>query len=589
MLKSQGQIFAAAAALALMCCPLSASAAEPEVTREWNQWGGSPQRNNTPVGRHIPTTWDVGKFVGKPPKRVGASANIRWVAQLGSQSYGNPVVADGKVFVGTNNNNGWLKRYPHTVDLGCLLAFRASDGQFLWQHSSEKLPTGRVHDWPQQGICSTALVEGKRLWFVTSRGEVRCLDTEGFHDGKNDGPYTKEASENKDEADVIWVLDMMHELGVSQHNMAASSLTSVGDLLLVITGNGVDEAHKRLPAPKAPSFIVIDKYTGKVVWTNDSPGENILHGQWSSAAFGVLGGVPQMIFGGGDGWLYSFHLVDKDGKGGDLLWKFDCNPKESKYELSGKSSRNHLIGTPVVYKDRVYVGVGEDPEHGTGEGHLWCIDPTKRGDVSPQLAFKLSDLTHPIPHRREQAVDPKQGEVARDNPNSAAIWHYGGFDQNGDGEIEKVETMHRTIGSVAIQDGLLFVADIAGNAHCLDAETGKVHWTYETMSQCWGSPLIVDGKVYIGDEDGDVAVFGLSGDRSKAMKKMGDAWEPLNAELDKDDMPAAPKMGSSVYTTPVVADNVLYIASKSYLFAIAEEGGGKAEGRGQRAEVRSEK
>ena len=228
----------------------------------------------------------------------------------------------------------------------CLLCFDVKDGKFLWQHSSEKLPTGRVHDWPLQGICSTPLVEGNRLWFVTSRGEVRCLDTEGFHDGKNDGPFTKEDNENKDEADVVWVLDMMKELGVSQHNMADCSVTSAGDVLFVCTSNGVDEAHNGIPAPQAPSFIALDKNTGKVLWTDKSPGLNILHGQWSSPAYAVLGGVPQVIFGGGDGWIYSFDPAG-DGKGkAKLLWKFDCNPKTSHYALN-KATRNHIIGTPV--------------------------------------------------------------------------------------------------------------------------------------------------------------------------------------------------------------------------------------------------
>ena len=73
-----------------------------------------------------------------------------------------------------------------------MLCFRASDGQFLWQASSEKLTTGRVHDWPLQGICSSPVIEGDRLWFVTSRGEVRCLDTNGFYDDEDDGPVLNE-------------------------------------------------------------------------------------------------------------------------------------------------------------------------------------------------------------------------------------------------------------------------------------------------------------------------------------------------------------------------------------------------------------
>ncbi len=102
------------------------------------------------------------------------------------------MVANGHVYVGTNNGAGNLKRYPANVDLGVLACFDEKDGKFLWQHSNEKLPTGRVHDWPLQGVCAAPLVEGERLWYVCNRGEVVCLDTQGFHDGKDDGPVTNE-------------------------------------------------------------------------------------------------------------------------------------------------------------------------------------------------------------------------------------------------------------------------------------------------------------------------------------------------------------------------------------------------------------
>src|SRR5690606_19631055 len=106
--------------------------------------------------------------------------------------YGSCVSHGGKVFMGSNNTAAHLSRYPAEVDLGCLLCFDAENGKFLWQHSSLKLPTGRVHDWPHEGICSVPYCEGDRLWFVTSRGEVRCLDTEGFYDGENDGDVKNE-------------------------------------------------------------------------------------------------------------------------------------------------------------------------------------------------------------------------------------------------------------------------------------------------------------------------------------------------------------------------------------------------------------
>jgi outer membrane protein assembly factor BamB len=565
-----------------------AVAEKPNV--DWDQWGGSPQRNNTPVGHDIPTEWEIGEFDFRTGEwDPNSGKNIKWVARLGSQSYGNPVVAGGKVFVGTNNGGGWIERYPFDHDLGVLLAFDIKDGKFLWQHSSEKLPTGRVHDWPEQGVCSTALVEGDRLYFVTNRGEVRCLDIEGFHDGENDGEVKNEADiaivraaavkkscDMMKEADVVWVLDMMKEMGISQHNMCSCSLTGAGDLLFVCTSNGVDVEHNYIPAVDAPSFFVMSKSTKKVLWTDKSPGANILHGQWSSPAYGVLGGVPQVLFAGGDGWLRSF-APEGDGQGNaKLLWKFDANPKTSFYTVSGRATRNHLIGTPVIHDGLVYIAVGEDPEHGVGVGHLWCIDPTKRGDVSPELAFNSADPNKPIPHKRLQAVVAEEGDFARANPNSAVVWHYAEDDWNGDGKIDFEETMHRTVGSVVIKDGILYIADFSGLFHCLDAKTGKVHWTYDMLSATWGSPLVVDGKVYIGDEDGDVAIFRHSADPNVAMRNIAPEGEepemkPYYAIFRRDENSEDLNMGNSVYSTPIVADNVLYIANKSHLFAIVNE------------------
>lgn len=500
---------------------------------DWPQWGGSSKRNNTPQGEKIPTSWDT-----------DSGENIVWSAQVGSQTYGNPVVANGKVYVGTNNGAGHIERYPATVDLGCLLCFDDETGELLWQHSSEKLPTGRVHDWPLQGICCSPLVDGDRLWFVTSRGEVLCLDTEGFRDNENDGPYTSESQTSELEADVVWRLDMMEELGVSQHNMCSCSVTASGDRLYVVTGNGVDEGHINIPAPNAPSFLVVDKKSGKLIWSDKSPGVNILHGQWASPAVAELGGVNQVLFPGGDGWLYSFNAdADKP----ELLWKFDCNPKESIYLLGGRATRNHLIGTPVVYNGHVYIGVGEDPEHGEGIGHFYCIDPTKRGDVSPELVFNKKDPSTPIPHKRLQACEPKLGDFTKPNPNSAVVWHFSKQDANGDGKIDFEEEMHRTCGTAAIKDDILYIADFSGLLHCLDAKTGKQLWCYDMLAAAWSSPLIVDGHVYIGDEDGDIAIF----KHGREMEEVGEI-----------------NMGNSVYTTPVVANNALYIANRTHVYKI---------------------
>ena len=607
------------------------------VAGDWAQWGGNSLRNNVPIGKDIPIEWEVGEFDRKTGDWDSSSAlNIKWTARVGSQTYGNPVIAGGRLFVGTNNSAGYLKRYGPRVDLGCLICFDEATGKFLWQHSSEKLPTGRVHDWPLQGICCAPLVEGDRLWFVSSRGEVICLDSEGYYDGEDDGDVQNELArlfdvrqgpnpetdtvapavarlksegmltpavlkafatvgvelpadvkasttdgkewafeakvadatrkfvlkiqgpklsafkvvtpDDKEEADVVWKYDMMKNLKVSQHNMCACSVTAFGDILFVNTSNGLDESHINLPQPAAPSFIAMNKNTGEVYWTDKSPGANILHGQWSSPAVGILDGVPQAIFAGGDGWVYSFRADEgKDGNP-ELLWKFDANPKVSVWKLGGRGTRNNIIATPVIHEGRVYVAVGQDPEHGEGEGHLWCLDPTRRGDVSPELAFDVK-TGETIAHQRLQAVIEEDGQAARDNKNSAVIWHYSNFDQDKNGEIDFEEQMHRSCGTVAIKNNLLYISDFSGLFHCLDAKTGAVHWTYDMLAAAWGSPLIVEDHVYIGDEDGDVSVFNLTSEKH----------DPI-AEIN---------MGNSVYSTPIVANNVLFIANKTHVFAIA--------------------
>ena len=614
----------------------------------WNQWGGSSLRNNTPDSTAVFTGFVPGGF----DRKTGAwkkdkSKNIKWVSSLGSQSYGNPVVSGGKVLVGTNNSFGYLKRYPDEIDLGCLLCYDEKDGKFLWQHSSEKLDTGRVNDWPLMGICCAPLIEGDKVWFVTSRGEVRCLDLQGFYDGEDDGPVkndpakmfslvrgddpaddklqpildaldagkladdmkarfekagaklsgevavTKDATaegpgkkwkfqaevggkkrdffltlagprlsafkiitpDDKDEADVIWVFNMMTQLGTFQHNMCSCSVTTYGDIRFVNSSNGVDDAHIAPPAPDAPDFIAMDKNTGKVLWTDNSPRGNILHGQWSSPAVAVIGGVPQVLFGGGDGWMYSFRAdKGKDGKP-EFLWKFDANPKDTVLELGGKGTRNDIIATPVVYDNKVYFATGQDPEHGEGKGILWCIDPTKRGDISEQLAVNRKDPKTPIEFKRVQAVVEAEGDMAIPNPNSGVVWKYTEQDNDGDGKIGSeeepdgfTEKFHRSIGTVAIKNGLLFAPDFSGLLHCLDAKTGKVHWTHDMLAASWGSPLIVGDYVYVGDEDGDIAIMKLSAKKEQVGKDIN--------------------MGSSVLSSPILADETLFIATREKLWAI---------------------
>ena len=449
-------------------------------TGDWPMWGGTADRNMVSNMKGLPTTWDVNKKI-----------NIKWVASLGSQSYGNVSVAGGQVYVGTNNEG--LRDPKQPGDRGVLMAFKESDGSFLWQHTNEKLAAGRVNDWPFQGVASSPLIEGDHLYYVTNRAELVCLDTQGFRDNENDGPVTDEKLTGPENADIVWKFDMMEEVGAFPHNLANSSPVVYGDLIFVMTSNGNDESHVNIPSPRAPAIIALNKKTGKLVWEDNSVGEKILHGQWSSPAVGTIGGVVQVVSGQGDGWLRGYEALS-----GKKLWEFDLNPKESVWP----KTRNEVISTPVIYKDHVYIANGQDPEHGEGVGHLYSIDATKRGDITK----------------------------------TGLVWHYG--------------DIRRSISTGAIADDIIYYSDFSGFLHAVDIHTGKAYWKYDMLAAIWSSPFVADGKVYQGDEDGDVVVL-----------KAGKTKEVLS-EMN---------MGSSVYGTFVAAHGALLVTNRNQLFSIAEK------------------
>jgi outer membrane protein assembly factor BamB len=518
--------------------PRDSVAADGKV---WPIWGGSVARNMVnSFDKNIATEWSV---------EDGQEKHIKWSVDLGDRAYGGPIIADGKVFIGTNNKNPRNDRdrdkaTKEPLDKGIVMCFRESDGKFLWQGVHDKLPAGRVNDWPEEGICSTPLVEGKRVYYVNNRAEVICADTEGMANG-NDGVQDEKYKDKTDE-DVIWRFDMIKKLNVFPHNLATSSPLIVGDLLFVVTSNGVDEGHIEIPEPAAPSFLCLNKKDGTPKWQSNLPSvklvearkENaevstkdlsnkgliLMHGQWSSPAYAEVHGKAQVVFPGGNGWLYAF-----EPDSGKLLWKFDCNPKNSYYELGGKGTRSDFIATPVVYENKLYLGVGQDPEHKEGVGHLWCVDLVKATD----RGAKNED------HDVSPAGDNFDPDAAV-NKNSALQWHFGGRRKEGGGNNPYV--FGRTMSTCAVHDGLCYAIDLGGHLFCLDADSGKQHWAYDMKAPCWSSPYWVDGKVYLGNDNGALMIF-------KHGKDMN-----LLTTID---------MGAGVRATPVAANGVLYVMTES--------------------------
>ncbi len=507
----------------LTCLGIVGIAFNPVLTmaEDWPMWGRDPSRNMVSMENNLPETFDLGETIeGSEEIDLATAQNIQWVAKLGSQSYGNPSVSDGRVYIGTNNE---VPRDADNIgDRGILMSFDEETGGFLWQLIVPKLGAGKVSDWEYIGICSSPAVIDNFAYVVTNRGEVLCLDVNGMENG-NDGPFKNEGEymavagkppvEVKDShADIMWRFNMRDELGVFPHNITSCSPLMIDSYVYSSTSNGVDWSHTNIPAPFAPSFVVLDKRNGSLRGEENSGiSARALHACWTSPTYGEVDGKGMIIWGGSDGWCYGYDPVpiknDDDFFELNELWRFDCNSPQYRYKddkplrYATSKGPSEIIATPVFYKNRAYIAIGQDPEHGDGVGQLSCIDVSKRGDISE----------------------------------TGAIWVY--------------QDIGRTISTVSIKDDLLYIAEYAGKIHCLDADTGKPYWIYDTQSRIWGSTLVADGKVYIGNEDGDLVIL-------KAGKTMG-----LINKVN---------FGSPIYSSPIVANGTLYVASQTHLFAISK-------------------
>ena len=489
------------------------------VAADRAQWGQRWSRNMMSEEQGLPDAFDPA--TGK---------NIKWVARLGTETHATPVIAQGRVFIGTNN--GAPRDPQHRGDRGVLMCFNEKDGRFLWQLAAPKLKASIYWDWPHAGICSPATVDDNRLYITSNRGEVLCLDPAGMANG-NDGPYMDEfrpgpaadetpAKTRAFAADILWLFDILKECGVRQHDSAHSSILAHGRFLYVNTSNGVDDSHRKIDAPDAPSLIVLDKASGRLVATDgEQIGPRIFHSTWSSPALGEVHGRALIFFCGGDGVVYAFEPLGSDipgaagwgpapaaGKVAKLrkVWQFDCDPgapKEAVHRYNGnrRESPSNIKSMPVFHNNRVFVTVGGDLWWGKRQAWLKCIDATRTGDIT------------------------KTGE----------LWSY---------PLER-----HSMCTPAIHDGLVYVGDSGRKVHCVDAETGKPYWTHAVEGEVWASPLLADGKVYFATRQGEVLVF-----RAGKEKK-------LLAGID---------MNGPVSSSPVAANGVLYITTMTHLYAVRQ-------------------
>ena len=413
----QNQMFVRSLALPILAMTFMAVTAGHAADQ--TQWGQYKSRNMVSEETGLPETCDTA--TGK---------NIKWSIPIGTQSFATPVVSQGRVIIGTNNDE---PRDPKRVgDGGVVLCVDEKDGHFCWQVFSPKLEHDPYLDWPHIGLCSPATVENGRVYIVNNRAQVLCINLRGH-------------------GEILWRFDMPSGAGIHPHDSAHSSILIDGNYLYLNTGNGVDNTHRKIRSPDAPSLIVLDKSSGRLVARDDERiGPNIFHASWSSPSEGLVNGRSLIFFGGGDGVCYALealHAVEARDQVVNLkeAWRFDGDPTSPKkdvhsYLTNRKEGPSFISGMPAFYGNRVYLTLGGDIWWGKNKAWLQCIDAAASRDIAEKRL----------------------------------VWSY---------PVNK-----HCCATPAIYAGMVFVGDCGHQFHCVDAETGKLYWTHDVNGDIWGSP-----------------------------------------------------------------------------------------------------
>jgi outer membrane protein assembly factor BamB len=476
------------------------------------QWGQAWSRNMVSEETGLPDSFD--------PQ---TGRNILWSAELGTETHSSPVVAAGRVYIGTNN--GHPRDPAQQGDRGVLMCFDEKTGRFLWQLAFPKRDEDIYFDWPNSGISSPVTVEAGRVYFVNNRGVVLCVEPP---------PVTAESGTNTTPSPTvpktIWQFDLPTEAGIWSHDAAHSSILIRGDHLYLNTGTGVDNTHRRIRTPDAPSLVVLDKHTGRLLARdNEHIAPNIFHSTWSAPSMATVNGRPLVFFAAGNGIVYAFEPLPNEVIG-DIqstqqstnpsihlpiflgkVWQFDFDPGAPKTNVHRYNSNRHespsdFFGMPVFHNNRLYVAGGGDIWWGKNEAWLKCIDTTRTGDITT----------------------------------NSLVWSY---------PLQK-----HVLSTPAVYHGLVFIADCGHTLHCVEADTGKPYWTHELQGEAWASPLAADGKVYLGTRSGSFCIFGASKEKK------------LLSTID---------LGRPISSTAVAANGSLYVATMTHLYAVRQGAGGR--------------
>ena len=234
-----------------------------------------------------------------------------------------------------------------------------------------------------------------------------------------------------------------------------------------------------------------------------------------------------------------------DKKTGEVVWttKPGGPPKDTTYPVSVVAEIN---GRRLLID-------------GNSDGHVYAMDVQTGEKV---WGFQVSQG----PLNASVVVDGTRVYAShnRENTDTTVMGRVVCIDGTGTGDITKSHELWRVDGieagysSPAIADGRLYVVDSSANLHCLNGETGEVHWTHSLGTVGKGSPVVADGKIYVTEVNGHFLILQPDENECKTLSTI---------QIERESGHYA-----EIYGSPAIADGQVYFTTEAGLYCLGVQG-----------------
>ncbi len=350
------------------------------------------------------------------------------------------------------------------------------------------------------------------------------------------------------------------------------------------------------------ALVAIDAKTGKTLWTH---AENMTQTDVPFHRLGWSNVVGDPATGRVYGLGAQCTLVCLDGNDGKVVWK-----RQMTEEFGMISTFGGRTPSPAVDEDQLFIGgvAFGWGDHARSNHRLFCFDkatgelrwsegtggiPVDAPYNTPVIANIAGQRTvliaagdgtatafqartgnklwsHKVSKRGLNASLVVEGDrvfacSSEENVNTATMGAVVCIDASGKEpkEVWRREGIEAGFGSPALVNGRLYVVDNGGQVLALDSKTGETFWKKRTGTIGKASIVWADGKLYVPEANGRFVVLKDNGKSVEVVHK-SDLEEKLGREY-------------SIFGSVAIADGRVYLQAANRMFCIGNKDGGKTE------------